>query len=134
MKAKEYKDVITQLKGITSIDNFIIESMKYFLNESQDFDIKSSCNESLFYQLLVFITNPQHPNVQQILFATYGKKIIGKIFAILKKGSLNNLFDVKNHVNNELLLLTSHDEANNTMDKLEAIYNSILEIDYELNN
>lgn len=59
---------------------------------------------------------------------------MGKIFAILKQGALNNLEDVKNHVNHELLLLTSHDEANNAIDKLELIYNSILEINYELNN
>lgn len=134
MNTKEYKDVLCTLKGESSIESFIVSSLKYFLTRSDDFDIISSCNESLFYQLAVYIDNPEHPNVKQILFATYGKMLIRKIFNIIKQEALNNLCNTRDYIQHDLLLLTSHNEADKVMDKLEIIYNSMLEIWYELNN
>lgn len=128
---KQYKDVICKLKGIDSVEHFATESIKYFLNQSNDFDIIANCNESLFYQLTVFIRNPEHPNVQQILFATYGKMILRKIFIILKQGALDNLNNIQQYVQHDLLILTSHSEVDAVMASLEEIYNSILEIHYE---
>ena len=134
MNTKEYKDVIFELKGVNSIDQFIINSLKYFLIRSDDFDVISSCNESLFYQLAGYIDNPEHSNAKQILFATYGKMLISKMFNIIKQEALNNLCNIRDYIQNDFLLLTSYNEADKAMDKLEIIYNSILEIDYELNN
>ena len=134
MNAKEYKDVLCTLKGESSIEPFIVNSLKYFLTRSNDFNIRSSCNESLFYQLATFIDNPEHPNVKQILLTTYGKESLRKIFDVIRQEALQNLHDIKGYIRHDFLLLTSHNEADKVMDKLEIIYNSILEIRHELNN
>jgi len=134
MNAKEYKDVLCTLKGESSIEPFIVNSLKYFLTRSNDFNIRSSCNESLFYQLAIYIDSPEHPNVEQILFVTYGKKTIRKIFNIIKQEALNNLWDIKNYIQYDLLITISNEERDKVADKLEIIYNQILEIEHELNN
>lgn len=131
---KEYQKIIFSLNGFDGIDQFIIDSLKYFLNRSDDFDIRCICNEALFYQLAVLISTPDHLNVAQILIATYEKKTLGKIFNIIKQEAINNLNEIKHYIQHDLLILTSHSEIDTVMEQLEVIYNNILEIHYELSN
>jgi len=126
----EYKDVLALLEGFRDIDNFVLKSIEFFLNQSDRPDIFTKCRdgEQLYEQIAELTKNPENFDIKANLRKKYTRIPLRSIYNTINEIGSNYICDIIHHVMNVCPYSVSPEENKQISHLLLERYKAFLKV------